>query len=426
MARRRRNPAWTLVAVATVAAALSVAWRTSDLGRAAADLPAQRAAARREGLPTRYADLKGPPVPLDENAAPLYAQAFVDFRAAKGLDRLNPEALLKAIETGTAKPEELAALRGRLPLLAPALAKATEGTRRPGFSFDRDWDLGSALTFPEYADGRAVVRALVLRAILAKRPEAAAEDLRAAARMRRDFGSERVLIAALVGDGTETEVLRGVRTVGRRGGAWTRAVLPVIDVLGPLPALRRSLGGEAAMGMNFDRELDRLGPSSFVTMDGDGESDGGMPLAWRALSIPAVRDASLARVFAYWRRAWATLPTDPTDYRAARTALRMPSEGGPSYKMLEVLLPVFDHFAMANAEVEANRRLTRAALELWSGRTPTLAKDPFGPGPIRFVRKGEDWTLYSLGPDERDDGGKPRQGSKPGYDLVVASEPRTR
>ena len=65
---------------------------------------------------------------------------------------------------------------------------------------------------------------------------------------------------------------------------------------------------------------------------------------------------------------------------------------------------------------------TRAALALWSGEKPTLAKDPFGVGPLRLKRDGEGWTLCSLGPERKDDGGKRKKGNaEKGCDLVVRS-----
>ena len=41
---------------------------------------------------------------------------------------------------------------------------------------------------------------------------------------------------------------------------------------------------------------------------------------------------------------------------------------------------------------------------------------------MRLRREGASWTLYSVGPDGEDGGGKPRKEAQgQGYDLVVSS-----
>ena len=348
--RRRRTALWPLAGVAFVAAGLAAVWRTSDLGRAASDLDRQWAAAKAEGVPTEYADLHRltPPITEARNAAPLYGDAFATFHKFGALKGVDTKALLKAIPAGNAKPEDLAKLRLALRDVSPALAQAHEGSRRPGFSLDQRWELSSRLTFPQYSDARSVATAMALRAMLATDPAAAADDLRTAALMRAHFGADPVIIASLVGNGIEGDVHTAARFVGAKGLAWAAALAPVLGDLGPIPALRRSLTGEAVWGMHFDEELARSDIRGISGMDGSSP-----PLIIRLMAFGPVRDASKERVVEYWRRAWARLPQNPTDFRAAREALRMPSNTGPSDALLEILLPVFEGFAEANARSEA-------------------------------------------------------------------------
>lgn len=413
---RRRTPAWTLLGVTLLAVAVTAAWRTSDLGRAAADLDHQLAAAKGEGVPTGYPDVVrlAPRLPDDDNAAESYRQAVALFRQASGRHP-KPERLMEDLAKGKAKPADLEGSRTDLRAVEPALAQAKEGARRKGLFFDRRWQAGEALNFPEYSGLRDLERALVLRAMTAIDPAAAVEDLRAAARMRAQIASEPVVIAALAGNGIEGDVHRALRFLGRRGGAWPQAVAPVLDDLGPIPALRRSLTFEAVESVHFPDMVKRYGAMSFVAMDGTRT-----PALMRLMAFGAVRDASQARIVEYWRNAWRRLPQDPTDYRAARAALALPGTKGPSYELLRFLTPVFDTFAVANARAEASRRMTRAALTLWSGTRPILEQDPFGTGPLKFRQDAKGWTLYSVGPDEKDDGGIPLEGSGlKGYDLVI-------
>lgn len=414
---RKRTALLTLVALATAGAMTTALWRTSDLGRVAADLERQRSAARREGVPTEWNDVRRltPAVPDGENAAILYTAAFEGLKGAKGLNEFGNDRLLRAVAAGNAKPEELAAARKRLLADAPLLEEAKSASHRREIAFDHKWEQGFALSFPEFASFRTLGRALVLRAMLAQDPASAADDLRAAARMRAHVASEPVLIASLVGNGLEGDVHRAIRHLARRGGFWPVALAPVLDDLGPIPALRRTLASEAVAGMRFDKELGDNDPAAFSGMDGSQA-----PVVLRLIKVPVVRDAAMSRVYEYWRGVWAKLPGDPADFRAARTALAVPRGQGPSYVLLEFLLPVFEGFTEVNARSEADRRLTREALALWKGETLRPEGDPFGRGPLRLRREGKRWTLYSVGPNGVDDGGKPRaKNVDRDYDLVV-------
>ncbi|RYG25701.1 hypothetical protein EON82_06150 [bacterium] len=417
---RKRVVMWPWVTVAVFVALGTVAWQSSDLGRASGDLARQRAAAKREGVPTEWADLRrvAPPIPDADNAAIPYSQAFHALQTASELKGGKFRDLILAIPNGTAKPSEVQALKAALVTTAPALTLVKEGSRRPGLYFNRPWEKGAALLFPEYSHARNLARALVLRAMVSNHPAEAADDLRTAARLRAHLASEPVLIGALVANSIETDVHQGVRYLGRRGGAWTAAVAPVLEDLGKIPALRKTLTAEAVWGANFSEEIRKAGGIQAFT-SGDGQ----VPIEMKMMGFAPARRAMEARVYEYWRKAWKELPEDPTDFRRASEALKMPSrEKGPSYAMLEVLLPVFDQFTQTNARAEADRRLTRVALDLWSGKAPTLPKDPFGNGPLRMKRNGSDWTLYSVGPDGADNAARTQSesGGKP-YDIVVKS-----
>ena len=409
--------------MAAVAAFLATAWNMSDLGRASRSLAAQRAAAKREGVPMEWGDLRrlAPPVDVADNAAVPYARAFATLQKASVFKGLKPDDLQKEIAAGKAKPEDLAKLRVALAAAAPALREVEEGSRRKGFSFDRQWEKGFSLVFPEYANARTAIRALVLRAMTATDPAAAGRDLGAAARLRAHLGSEPTYIGTLVAVSMENDVHAGVRFLGRRGGAWAKAVEPALADLGPLPDLRRVLAGEAVSGMHLGEELARLGPQAFGFAGGDGEETSSGPPALRLARFGPVRSAFEARVVEYWRGVYAKLPQDPLDWRALKAATQVPAtQSGLSYTLLDLSLPVLTSLGDLPPQFEAQRRLSRAALDLWQGRAPALPADPFGTGPLGLRRDAKGWTLWSVGPDGIDDGGKKRaKASDVRYDLVV-------
>ena len=108
--QRRRNTLWAALIVAAVLVASGVAlWKTSDLGRAASEVEAQRAAARREGLALDYADYRRliPPVAYDSNAAVPYRRAFETIQRAGVLKGLKSDDLIKQILKAVPAPEKV-------------------------------------------------------------------------------------------------------------------------------------------------------------------------------------------------------------------------------------------------------------------------------------------------------------------------------
>jgi len=409
----------TVLGMGTLAALVTVAWQQSDIGRAAGDLEKQRAAARREGVPLEWSDLRrlSAPLPDVDNAAIEYGRGFALLHEAGNFKGVPMGRLLQAYADGTAKPEDVAKAREALTLTESALAEIARGTQKPGFWMNRQWERGPALMFPELTDARSAARGLVLRAMMSQDPKAAADDLRTAARLGAHIGAEPILFSSLVSFAIESNVHTGLRYLGRRGGAWAKAMEPVLKSLGPLPDLHRTLAGEVAMGNHLSDELAKFGPGAFSPMDGHET-----PTPLRFTGLKPVRDAFQSRVLEHWRKVYSALPKDPLDLSASRAATSIPVPSGPSQALLDLALPVLTSAGNLAAATETQRRLSRAALDLWEGKTPTLPRDPFGKGPLLLKREGKAWTLWSVGEDGVDDHAKTKQKeSDPRYDLVVTS-----
>ena len=133
-----------------------------------------------------------------------------------------------------------------------------------------------------------------------------------------------------------------------------------------------------------------------------------------------MRDAFEARAIAYWRKVYAALPSDPLDRRGLNAVARIPYPKEPSGAVVAMATPSLDSIGDLASRMEVERRLTRAALDLEAGRNAPLPRDPFGSGPLRVRRGPKGWTLWSVGPDGIDQGGKVRKGDGAAYDLVVA------
>lgn len=106
-----------------------IAPRLSTYEAVAARLPEQRAATRKAGLPLTYDDLKlATPLSPDQNAAPLYREAFADLNRLSKSDENTIMAYLKPEQRSRERGKEV---RRQLTILRPALALAEQATRRP-------------------------------------------------------------------------------------------------------------------------------------------------------------------------------------------------------------------------------------------------------------------------------------------------------
>lgn len=66
-----------------------------------------------------------------------------------------------------------------------------------------------------------------------------------------------------------------------------------------------------------------------------------------------------------------------------------------------------------------NARLPNALTDLVPKYLPAVPPDPYGSGAIKYRAKGNNYTLYSVGPDETDDGGQPYSAHSEKGDLMI-------
>ena len=121
-------------------------------------------------------------------------------------------------------------------------------------------------------------------------------------------------------------------------------------------------------------------------------------------------------------------------------SLHLPPPHEPTDIINMILLPVFmnSRLGEVNCETQNGFLLVSLALhayrlehghypatltELTSGYLSRLPVDPFtGQGTFKYRVKGKSYTLYSVGPDGKDDGGKPIDDPK----RIVGSHPESR
>lgn len=437
--------------------------RGAAIQRVARTLPAELAGARREGLPLTPSDLRRlrPPVPPAQNAAEIYRKTQTFFeRTPKAARDADSNVLAVLLKTRTAVDRNRA--REVLARSARLLRLAEQAAARPHCDFNRPWEQGPDVTFPEYAPARHLCRLLAARAVLeteSGRPEAALRDIAAGARVGRHMGEDLTLIGLLVQIACQVYMDRAFQAVLSRYGDRPdvlRLAGETQHTFGPPINLRASLGYEVVMGrVQMDRvrrEPQTLGGLNDHMNDPD-QANQEIPINLGDASPQtrkAFTDAWEARLIAFWRQAFRILDADRSDPHAAapgalRTLARQEearwNHGNDlTYFMNVILVPDLDKAAEKAAQHEAERRLRAAALALLAhkqrtGRFPAAladlsapplpaAADPFTRGgePLHYRRTARGFVLYSVGQNLRDDGGdgeRKKKGASP-PDLVFA------
>ena len=165
----------------------------------------QLAAAKAEGIPLSAKDLTDQiPTVADAQNAALQYQTITQKKLLRPIPEDISDILKAAAHPQTmnqAKAEEV------LKPFSEGLGLLTLGSVKPGCNFNRDWELGSAVLMPEYAELKGGVRLLSLRAALSAAKgdhEAAVRDLRAINSIANQIASEPLFIPRLVANALQT------------------------------------------------------------------------------------------------------------------------------------------------------------------------------------------------------------------------------
>jgi len=197
-----------MTGLAVVVAAMAVVVVRIQAARRDAPFEEQMRLARAEGIPTTVAEFKAtvPVPPESENAAPYYRKLDPKTHRTK-IDH-RELARLVVFEPSS---ENISKARAALSEFRDWLDIADIATSKPHCWFDRDWGLGYAVLLPEYAQGKKLAKALLLRGSIAAsehKPELAVKDAKAVLQIAKHFREEPLQIAEYVARSLEEYVLR--------------------------------------------------------------------------------------------------------------------------------------------------------------------------------------------------------------------------
>lgn len=431
--RRRDVLKWTGVTLAAspVAGLFTLAVAGPGL------LEKQREAARREGIPLIPEDLKrNPPVPESENAGPLLKELTRRYSAIPEAEKRAYDKLYEAFSKSPDDPAARAALQKGLVSYTELLALAERASALPHCDMGYDFSLGPNLLFPEFAVLRHFARMFAARAWLATEADAAWEDIARTAKLGNLIFETPCIIAALVGVAIHGIADRAYIATLKRFGPSSKA-RETLQAFGPPPEPEHYFGGEVILG-TVAMKLLREGKLRGGEIVGDSEDSS----AWRSIAGVAPIAAPIweKQILLFWREAYPIVREVQRTGRYEELGPRLEALGKSWERdrinvaqnlMALILFPVFSQATTkTHVHTLALRRLRETALALSEEKAKTgafpatsaLPTDPFSPEkqPLRYKKESAGCVLYSVGQDEKDDGGvEKRTKSSNGLDLVV-------
>lgn len=432
LARFAKRAAFVLLALAIVYAILMIA--------SSRTLRNVYLALQKGGRPMRADQIIPPPVPDADNAALLYQAAALKLKAERVgtinlFERLND---LSAAFLKDELPEpaqvELRRLFESEPTRA-GLALVRDGVTRPDCRHPIDYSKGPAIPLPHLSDLRSLSRLLGVQARL----QAGAGDLAAAwdtalasLRLATALDKEPILISMLVRTAQLRIAIDTIRELAKQG-------LPSEAQSAALDNLLTRFGDRQPFAMTMDAERLLMGEWCFARPEKElvasfvVPNDGHSGAAWgiQALRFSPIwnRDHAAYLMVMHRYTQMADEPFLKTDKAAEDELLR----NVPRYCILtRLLVPALGAAKSRIVSGVADARITQAGLSMLrvrqaKGTLPeSLAAagaarllDPFSGKPLLCKAAGASFTLYSIGPDLKDDGGSTDKGDdgKP-RDLV--------
>jgi hypothetical protein len=400
------------------------------------------AEARRAGMPLEVADILQPIVPAKKNAAEIY-------RKAGDLLENRFDAEQKLVSTALAKnasEKDLHEGDSALAMMKPVMDLVGQLDSRPTCDFERDWNQGPALLFPEFADMKALTKDLCFRADRLDLNGDTGGSLRSmnyAFRVAHDAGTDPCLISMLVQVACHLIIDREYeRLIDRHSHdrKYLTEVASTIQKHDRLPDPRKHLGGEIVLNRISVHMLSGTQDFDLYATDNGKNAKNSGGIQKSILRSGLVQSSLDAKLVSAWRMAWIRFPSDSQDWQAFEDAMKFMSAKVDQDQSLSnifnrILMPVFAQAVDTVGNLQAHDRLLLTSIDLLKlridkGELPqtlpnnlgSVVLDPFDGNPLRYKLEVPGFMLYSIGRDRIDNGGRRRNtkdAAEKGFDEVV-------
>lgn len=402
--------------------------------------------ARSYGIPFTAAELVPfRDIPASENAATILLP--VGVRLANEADCKKAVNEIRTLVR--ARALDRAALTNQLSVLTKDIEAIHQAAAKKSYYVDRDYDLGVDTLFPDLAQSKTVINVLCADAELKTAEgniDAALKDLEDARRLTLLQNDEPLLIPLLVVVAEQAIITRTVErclTLSDQNATALEGFTKFEEVDYPMPSLWRAMQGEAYCEIATIRNLTLLGGERMF-QPGAGDDNPTRPVDRSRLQRDGLPQddrerALLSRLQQHWNNALAkAAPTKDGGILCnalSEEGRAIDGSSDPLEALDKVLLPVFGGASQVvvqhQAEKAATAALGRVLLFRQShGKWPATlseagvtSQDPFGGAPLHLKTDGDKVSVYSIGPDLRDEGGVSDRGGSPPLDDIAAYYP---
>ncbi|MBC8468111.1 MAG: hypothetical protein H8D56_01455 [Planctomycetes bacterium] len=414
--------------------AIAVSVSSAKLRRAYTEL-------KKDGRPMESADVIPPKVPDTENAALLYesaalllkAQPAVGENLLEDLGDLSDKFIKESLDSD--KLTEFKQLIG-LDVVTQALSIVEQGTRRDSCRFDLDYDDGLNMLLLNLSGMRNFTRILCAKAYLEAKngnPDTAWDMLTTQLKFADALRTEPVLVSKIVRMAMirlSCETITKLCEIAPPNAQQSSDIQNLLKDLDDIRPLIHSIDAERLLigEWVFNLTKDEMYKANLQVND---RGDTGLLPKLIIFGI-TFKPLFLADHAAYLRfmhdgTRFLERPYSPEQGEILENGVQK-----KRYIVTRILTPAIFRVKEIHCQMTAQLRIIQAGLALLKhkqteGTFPATLEalklqninDPFFDGPLSYKTEGQDFVLYSVGPDQKDNNGSPRQKKqKEDWDIV--------
>jgi hypothetical protein len=414
-----------ILVVLSLIYAIAVGVSAAKLRRAYADL-------KNDKRPMMLGEVIPPEVPDAENAALLYESAALLLKAQPApegnlLEYLG--GLSDKFKKETLEPDKLAELQQLIKqdVVIQALSIVEQGTRRSSCRFDRDYNDGIHILLPNLSNLRQLSRILSAKARIEARagnPDNAWKIIHTQLRLADAMLNEPIIVPQLVRNASIKLACRTIQelcAIAPPNEQQYRNIQELLAGYDDITPMVRAIDGERLLLGEWAFNLPK-NELYKVTMELDQPEN--IPgIIYRFIILRTTfKPLFLADRATYMRLMHKSAQLFEGSYLRDQK-YDMEKEVEEQHHMLtKILFPSMIRVKQIHREMTAELRITRAGLALLQHKQSrdafpdTLEAlmlsdiiDPYSAEPLRYKAQGQDFILYSIGPDKKDNGGSPRE-----------------